>query len=282
MTKDRQQNEIVRTQKKRNNFVMLDKGFLEDSRLSYKAKGILAYLFSKPDNWKVVIKDLMNHAKDGRDSVYAGLKELRTFGYYSKEPVRNEKGVILYYEGIIYEDPTENVANTTSYLFTGNPETANPETVKPYTALPEHNNNYKSKIYLNNNKSSQSQHQTDEKFDRTPDVDIQHEVEPSKNKTKSTSAIVPISRTYQAAEVPTKSNSDYNTYAELIKTNISYDSFSDPNDRKLAGSLIETMLDVITTESPKTVKIGKETKSRSIVTAVYLKLNRDHIVASFI
>jgi len=126
MTKDRQQNEIVRTQKKRNNFVMLDKGFLEDSRLSYKAKGILAYLFSKPDNWKVVIKDLMNHAKDGRDSVYAGLKELRTFGYYSKEPVRNEKGVILYYEGIIYEDPTENVANTTSYLFTGNPETANP------------------------------------------------------------------------------------------------------------------------------------------------------------
>jgi len=120
----------------------------------------------------------------------------------------------------------------------------------------------------------------------TPDVDIrynnQHKVKPLKNKIKSTSAVVPISRTYQAAEVPTKSNSDYNTYAELIKTNISYDSFSDPNDRKLAGSLIETMLDVITTESPKTVKIGKETKSRSIVTAVYLKLNRDHIVASFI
>jgi hypothetical protein len=37
------------------------------------------------------------------------------------------------------------------------------------------------------------------------------------------------------------------------------------------------MLDVILTESPAIIKIGKETKSRDIVKSVYLKLTGDHI-----
>jgi ABC-type lipopolysaccharide export system ATPase subunit len=74
---EKRQNEIIRIQKKRNNFVMLDKGFLDDPRLSFKAKGILAYLLSKPDNWKVIVKDLINHSQDGKKAVYSGLRELK-------------------------------------------------------------------------------------------------------------------------------------------------------------------------------------------------------------
>jgi len=37
------------------------------------------------------------------------------------------------------------------------------------------------------------------------------------------------------------------------------------------------MLDVILTESPSTIKIGKEIKAREIVKSVYLKLNGEHI-----
>jgi len=142
MSGDKRQHEIIRVQKKKHNFFICHTGFLEDERLSFKAKGILAYVLSKPDNWKVIIKDLMNHAKDGRDSIYAGLKELKGFGYYSKEPIRNERGVILYYEGVIYEDPSENVENN---QLPEKPETANPETADPYTAKPERNY-----IYINN------------------------------------------------------------------------------------------------------------------------------------
>ena len=138
-------------------------------------------------------------------------------------------------------------------------------------------------ISTENNTKSQSQRQTENpkpenKPDKTltHDADIQRE-DVSTDKIKSTPAIIPISGTYQAAEVPTNSYSNYNTYEKLIKTNIDYDSFSDPDERKLADSLIEIILDVITTESPRTVKIGKETKSRDIVKAVYLKLTHEHI-----
>ncbi len=50
MNEDKRLNEIIRVKKCQNNFVMMDKTFLEDTRLSFKAKGILAYLLSKPDN----------------------------------------------------------------------------------------------------------------------------------------------------------------------------------------------------------------------------------------
>jgi len=328
MTKDNSQNEIIRIQKKRNNFVMLDKGFLEDSRLSFKAKGILAYLLSKPDNWRVIVKDLANHSKDGRDSIYAGLKELKEYRYYIKKTVRNEKGVITHWEGVIYEDPTENpesLENRAVYPFPGfpdtanpdtanpdtaNPDTAKPDTAKPDTANPEHNNNYinnnyvnyiessqneENYNYINYIESSQSQRQTEpanirsisnegdsEKLDKTltPDDDMTSRVlvvndEEAKKKPPP---FTPVYFRYRQAEAQKKfSADDYTTYAGLIKLNIDFESFSDPDDRKLADSLIGTMLDVILTESPNTVKIGKETKSRDIVRSVYLKLNHGHI-----
>ena len=45
---DKRLDEVIRVRKRPNNFVMIDKTFLEDDRLSFKAKGILAYLLSKP------------------------------------------------------------------------------------------------------------------------------------------------------------------------------------------------------------------------------------------
>jgi hypothetical protein len=105
---DNRQNEIIRIQKKRNNFVMLDKGYIEDARLSNKAKGILTYLLSKPDGWKVIVKDIVNHSADGKKSIYSGLRELKKYGYYKKEPVRDETNrVISHWESVVYECPIE-------------------------------------------------------------------------------------------------------------------------------------------------------------------------------
>ncbi|MBO5459690.1 MAG: hypothetical protein J5981_05515, partial [Lachnospira sp.] len=84
MSENKQLNEIIRIKKRPSNFVMMDKTFLEDNRLSFKAKGILAYLLSKPDNWKVIVQDLVKYSTDGKASVYTGLKELKEYGYYEK------------------------------------------------------------------------------------------------------------------------------------------------------------------------------------------------------
>ena len=109
MREDKRFNEIIRIKKHTSNFVLLDKTFLEDDRLSFKAKGILAYLLSKPDDWKVIVVHLVTQSKDGKASVYAGLKELKEYGYYTKVPIRNEEGTrIIRWESTVYEVPCEN------------------------------------------------------------------------------------------------------------------------------------------------------------------------------
>jgi hypothetical protein len=58
---------------KNKNFVVLDKGFLANENLSAKAKGILAYLLSLPDNWNLSISELTKHFKDGEKSIRSGV-----------------------------------------------------------------------------------------------------------------------------------------------------------------------------------------------------------------
>ena len=72
-------------------FARVNKLMLEgDSSLSWKAKGILAYLLGKPSNWILRIEDICNHAADGRAAVVAGIRELRKAGYVKLEQVRAE------------------------------------------------------------------------------------------------------------------------------------------------------------------------------------------------
>lgn len=77
---------------KNKNFVVLDKGFLANENLSAKAKGILAYLLSLPDNWNLSISELKKHFKDGEKSIRSGIKELIDAGYIVYENPRDENG----------------------------------------------------------------------------------------------------------------------------------------------------------------------------------------------
>lgn len=98
---------IIRIQKHDNPFVQIDKRPLSDERLSWKARGLLAYLLSKPDKWEVNISDLVNRSqKDGRESVQAGLKELRALGYADLVTTR-EKGKLTGKSWVIRELPTD-------------------------------------------------------------------------------------------------------------------------------------------------------------------------------
>ena len=195
MAEDKRRGEIIRIQKKRNSFFMLDKGFLEDTRLSYKAKGILAYLLCKPDNWRVVVSDIVKRSKDGEDSVYAGLKELKTLGYYVKEPIRNDKGVITQWDSVIYEDPTESLENRSVYPLRDYPDLEKPDLAKPdlgkpdlaYPVLEKPDRNY---IYINNNYLSNNDKQqtvdtkTDDVNPKT-DVVVSAPVKKSARRTKT-------------------------------------------------------------------------------------------------
>ena len=48
---------IIRTPKE-DNFTRVDNILVNDKNLSLKAKGIMLYILSKPDDWKVYIKEI--------------------------------------------------------------------------------------------------------------------------------------------------------------------------------------------------------------------------------
>lgn len=94
---------IYRVQHKRgyttvNNFICKDK------RLSWKAKGIWLYAFSRPDDWEFNQADLINQATDGREAVRSGLSELEEAGYLHREQKR-ANGQFSNAEWIFYETP---------------------------------------------------------------------------------------------------------------------------------------------------------------------------------
>ncbi len=70
-------------------FTIVPNAVMDDDRLSWKAKGILAYLLGKPDGWIVRVQDLVNRGNDGKSAVRAALDELREAGYVFLETHRD-------------------------------------------------------------------------------------------------------------------------------------------------------------------------------------------------
>nr|WP_245998181.1 conserved phage C-terminal domain-containing protein [Siminovitchia terrae] len=87
-----------------NPFVQIDKTMLSDEKISWKAKGILSYLLSKPDGWITYITDIEKRSADGRDSVRSGIKELADAGYIIRKRIR-DKGQFKGWEYEVYETP---------------------------------------------------------------------------------------------------------------------------------------------------------------------------------
>lgn len=93
---------------KNNNYVVMNRTALNDNRLSWKAKGIMAYMLSMPDDWVFYMDELITHATDGKDSFKSGLKELKDNGYVERKPVRDEKTKrVVAWETIVHEAPIQ-------------------------------------------------------------------------------------------------------------------------------------------------------------------------------
>ena len=62
-------------------FTQIPNEWVRDSRLGFKAKGVLLYLLSHKSGWKTSIEHLASVAHDGRDSIRTAIKELEDCGY---------------------------------------------------------------------------------------------------------------------------------------------------------------------------------------------------------
>ena len=98
---------IFRIKKDKDNpYVILNKQFLNNSDLTLKGKGLLTYLLSLPDDWKIYEDEIVKHHKDGKASVRSAIKELISTGYIERERIRNSSGQLNGYNYYVYEVPT--------------------------------------------------------------------------------------------------------------------------------------------------------------------------------
>ena len=119
---------LFRVQKDRDNpYVMMNKSFLQDPDLSAKAKGILAYFLTLPDDWQIYLDEISTHFKDGRDSIRQGVKELLENGYISRSNcrLRDEKGHLKGYTYDVFEVSSKDGKSYVGFSYVGKSYTTN-------------------------------------------------------------------------------------------------------------------------------------------------------------
>lgn len=90
--------------KRNTNYTILSNVGLEDSRLPFRAKGLLAYLLSKPDGWSVSDRHLATVGPDGRDAVQTALRDLEKHGYLVRRRENGAGGKWIHHS-YIYDEP---------------------------------------------------------------------------------------------------------------------------------------------------------------------------------
>ena len=95
---------IVRIHKQRGDFSVVPSAPLNDASLTWEARGMHAYLVSKPDGWQISMVDLIKQSPAGRDKTRRILRELTGAGYVKRTRRQQEDGTFAW-DSVVYEQP---------------------------------------------------------------------------------------------------------------------------------------------------------------------------------
>lgn len=94
-------------------FTQISNEVLERPDMSLKAKGLLAYLLSKPDGWEFTIGSVTKWCgSDGKDSVRSGLSELESLGYLTIGEEQRESGKYVGGDWTVSDRPHDGCGET--------------------------------------------------------------------------------------------------------------------------------------------------------------------------
>jgi len=65
---------------------------VQNRELSWKAKGLHTYLYSRPPGWRIHVNELVARSRDGRAATMSALRELKEAGYIIAEQCREQDG----------------------------------------------------------------------------------------------------------------------------------------------------------------------------------------------
>ncbi|GKS81747.1 hypothetical protein LPAF129_14330 [Ligilactobacillus pabuli] len=135
-------------------YSIINNQVLEDARLSFKARGLLIYMLSKPDNWQFYSTELVKHSEhDGITAIKSALKELEVCGYLQRIQQRAENGKFGSTDWLLNDCPAN--LPQAGFSATVHPTMAKPQTEKPQLQSTEGTKNLKNQA-LNSSCSSQA------------------------------------------------------------------------------------------------------------------------------
>jgi hypothetical protein len=109
----------------KDNYGIAPNSLLNNKEMSLRAKGLFAYIQSKPDGWNFSAERIALSHVEGKESIMSALKELENHGYLIRQKIHGERG--KWEQTYILTFPATTVLPTTV-----EPSAVEPSAVNPY------------------------------------------------------------------------------------------------------------------------------------------------------
>src|SRR4249920_411843 len=97
---------IVRAPRPTSGYTLIRDSVLRDERLSYRARGVLVAILSRPDHWATSADRLAAEGAEGRDAIRSAMDELAKYGYLERRNVQVDAGRWVK-QIIVYDQPSD-------------------------------------------------------------------------------------------------------------------------------------------------------------------------------
>ena len=118
---------IVRSARPHLNYSVVHNDLIEDKRISFKARGLLIYLLSKPDHWRTTTSHLATIGPDGRQAIQTMMRELEQAGYVVRRRYQDPSTGQWRYDTLVFDCP---------HLGTRPPEQLSTDCPQPQSTFP--------------------------------------------------------------------------------------------------------------------------------------------------
>lgn len=232
---------------KNKNYTVMSNHHLRNKELTLKSKGLLSLMLSLPEEWDYTLKGLSIICKEGIDAIRVSINELEKQGYIERRRNRNEKGQLTNTEYIIHEYPVSI-----------SPKSEKPTLEKPILDNPmQENPTLENPMQINKDKTNTKKLNTDViKYPSINQTDsavsmFATQTPPSASASKPQSGLSLRDWQQDCQQLGgTRLIDRYNQNAELIKSNIGYETLLHSYDKPLIDEIVSLMTEVLTIDTP--------------------------------